>query len=52
LRRFEGHTAPVQTLEFLANGSRLVSSGNDARVLVWSIDNETSAPTAGRGTED
>ncbi len=32
-----GHTAPVQVLAFTAGGSRLISSGNDARVLVWEI---------------
>lgn len=30
-----GHTAPVQVLAFVQEGRRLISSGNDARVLVW-----------------
>jgi WD40 repeat protein len=32
-----GHTAPVQVLAFVQQGSRLISSGNDARVLVWEV---------------
>jgi len=32
-----GHTAPVQVLTFVQEGSRLISSGNDAQVLVWEV---------------
>ena len=32
-----GHTAPVQVLAFVQEGRRLISSGNDARVLVWEV---------------
>jgi len=32
-----GHTAPVQVMAFVQQGSRLISSGNDARVLVWEV---------------
>ena len=32
-----GHTAPVQVLAFVQDGRRLISSGNDARVLVWEV---------------
>jgi WD40 repeat protein len=32
-----GHTAPVQVLTFAEGGRRLISSGNDARVLVWEL---------------
>lgn len=32
-----GHTAPVQVLAFVQGGRRLISSGNDARVLVWDV---------------
>ena len=39
-----GHTAPVQVLTFADEGRRLISSGNDARVLVW----ELPAPPDGR----
>jgi len=37
LRRFRGHTAPVQQLLFVADGERLISAGNDARVFVWDL---------------
>lgn len=36
--RLEGHTAPVQVLAFVDAGRRLISVGNDARVLVWRLD--------------
>jgi WD40 repeat protein len=32
-----GHTAPVQVLAFVQEGRRLISRGNDARVLVWEV---------------
>jgi WD40 repeat protein len=32
---FSGHTAPPQVLIFADGGRRLLSAGNDARVLVW-----------------
>jgi len=35
--RLEGHTAPVQVLAFAANGTRLISAGNDARIFVWNV---------------
>ena len=38
--RLEGHTAPVQVLTFVDAGRRLISVGNDARVLVWRLDEE------------
>ncbi len=31
------HTAPVQVLRFTDGGRRLLSAGNDARVLVWDV---------------
>jgi len=37
LRQLRGHSAPVQSLLFLEDGERLVSAGNDARVLVWDL---------------
>ncbi|MCP5068375.1 MAG: PQQ-binding-like beta-propeller repeat protein [bacterium] len=37
LRLLAGHTAPIQALEFAMQGSRLISAGNDARVLVWNV---------------
>jgi WD40 repeat protein len=36
-RLLAGHTAPVQVLAFAEGGRRLISSGNDARVLVWEL---------------
>lgn len=37
-QRLEGHTAPVQVLLFVDAGRRLISAGNDARVLVWNLE--------------
>jgi len=37
IQRLEQHTAPVQVLQFLDDGKRLLSTGNDARVLVWNV---------------
>ena len=45
IRRLDLHTAPVQVLQFLDDGKRLLSTGNDARVLVWNV-----ARTDGSGT--
>jgi WD40 repeat protein len=36
-RLLAGHTAPVQVLAFAEGGRRLISGGNDARVLVWDL---------------
>jgi len=36
-RRLAGHTAPVQVLAFVEAGRRLISGGNDARVLLWEV---------------
>ena len=36
-RRLAGHTAPIQVLAFADGGRRLVSAGNDARILVWDV---------------
>lgn len=36
----EGHSAPVQALLFVDAGQRLISAGNDARVLVWDLEPE------------
>ena len=33
-----GHTAPVQALVFVDDGKRLISAGNDARVMVLAIN--------------
>jgi WD40 repeat protein len=38
--RLEGHTAPLQVLAFVDAGRRLISVGNDARVLVWRLDED------------
>ncbi|MCA9080215.1 MAG: hypothetical protein KDA58_06625, partial [Planctomycetaceae bacterium] len=37
LRSLVGHGAPVQTVRFSGNGSRLVSGGRDNAVLVWNM---------------
>jgi WD40 repeat protein len=37
LRRFDGHTGPVQSLLFSGDGERLISAGNDARIFVWDL---------------
>jgi len=37
-RRLEGHTAPVQVLLFVDGGRRLISAGNDAKMLVWNLE--------------
>jgi len=37
IRRLVGHSAPVQRLAFVDGGKRLISTGHDARVLVWDV---------------
>ena len=37
-QRLEGHTAPVQKLEFVDDGRQLISAGHDARVFVWQLE--------------
>ncbi len=39
LEQLAGHTAPIQALAFTSGGNHLISAGNDARVLVWNIEN-------------
>lgn len=41
LRRFGGHTGPVQQLLFTDDGKRLISAGNDAWVFVWDLSHES-----------
>lgn len=38
LRHFTAHTLPVRSLEFSADGERLVSAGEDGFVCVWSFN--------------
>ena len=45
--RLAGHSAPVQVLAFVDEGRRLISAGNDARVMVWDVS--SSAPLPGEG---
>lgn len=45
-RGMAAHTAPVQRFAFLDGGRRLLSAGNDARVLVWDVgEDEGGAPS-------
>jgi len=39
LRQLAGHTAPIQALAFTSEGRNLISAGNDARLLVWNLEN-------------
>jgi WD40 repeat protein len=39
-QRLGTHTAPVQALVFLDQGRRLLSAGNDARILVWDLSED------------
>jgi len=41
LRRFSGHTGPVQSLLFAGDGERLISAGNDAWVFVWDLSDKS-----------
>jgi WD40 repeat protein len=41
LRRFAGHTGPLQSLLFTADGETLISAGNDARIFVWDLADES-----------
>jgi WD40 repeat protein len=41
LRRFGGHTGPVQSLLFAGGGERLISAGNDAWVFVWDLSDKS-----------
>jgi WD40 repeat protein len=41
LRRFGGHTGPVQQLLFADDGERLISTGNDAWVFVWDLSTKS-----------
>jgi WD40 repeat protein/serine/threonine protein kinase len=38
LRRFEGHTGPVRSVGFSADGARAISCGQDATVRLWEVD--------------
>ena len=37
LHRLRGHTSSPQSLHFVDGGKQLISSGNDAQVLVWRL---------------
>jgi WD40 repeat protein len=41
LRRFGGHTGPIQSLLFSDDGERLISAGNDAWVFVWDLSDKS-----------
>jgi len=41
-RVLEGHSAPVQAMAFADSGRRLISAGNDARVLVWDLGSDAA----------
>jgi WD40 repeat protein len=41
LRRFCGHTGPVQSLLFTGDGERLISAGSDAWVFVWDLSGKS-----------
>jgi WD40 repeat protein len=41
LRRFSGHTGPLQSLLFAGDGATLISAGNDARIFVWDLRDES-----------
>jgi WD40 repeat protein len=38
IRVLKGHTAPVRSLAFSADGKRLASGGNDRTVRVWEVE--------------
>jgi WD40 repeat protein len=44
IERLAGHTAPAQVLAFADEGRRLISGGNDARVLVWDVSSSAPIP--------
>ena len=46
LRELKGHKLSVQSLCFLSDGQRLVSTGQDGRVLLWKLGDAKAAPTA------
>jgi hypothetical protein len=35
VRRFEGHTGPIQGMAFIGNGSRIVTASNDQTARLW-----------------
>jgi len=35
VQRLPGHTGPLRSLQFAADGTRLISAGSDARIRVW-----------------
>ena len=48
LGRIEGHRGPVTALAFSPDGSRLISSSEDATALIWDVAALTGRGTAGR----
>jgi WD40 repeat protein len=50
MQRLVGHTAPVQALVFLDEGHRLLSAGNDSRIMLWSLA-QVSPPTTAERTQ-
>ncbi|MEX0818862.1 MAG: protein kinase, partial [Pirellulaceae bacterium] len=41
----DGHTAAVRSVQFSADGQRLLSAGHDNTVKVWSVENEAPLKT-------
>jgi WD40 repeat protein len=45
-RTLQGHSAPVEEMEFNPSGQQVVTGGKDGKVLHWDLENEKGTPSA------
>ena len=51
-RQLCGHNQPIQALAYSSDGSKLLSTSNDATGLVWELAPTRSAPSAALSDDD